>query len=203
VTPRRAAALCVLLALAGSTPHARAASATECTANQICYCINQDVKAEIVARVAEIRQRIAAQRAQGKAIGYLSTPISNFGGGYEGVNGKVAENAKAEVERPQGQGDMEKLEAYYDENAKTDPELAKLNRRDFCDYYGLRASAAASRGSHDEWNIVRVINERRRHDHYRTEFGIGRQIAILFDGRALPPRPAETATAPGYVFGCP
>ena len=100
MTPRWAAALCVLLAgFAGSGPDARAASATECTANQTCYCINQDVKAEIVTRVAEIRQRIAAQRAQGKAIGYLSTPISNFGGGYEGVNGKVAENAKAEVER--------------------------------------------------------------------------------------------------------
>ncbi len=85
----------------------------------------------------------------------------------------------------------------------TDGVRRDTNRRDFRDYYGLRASAAASRGSHDEWNIVRVINERRRHDHYRTEFGIGRQIAILFDGRALPPGPAETATAPGYVIGCP
>jgi hypothetical protein len=266
MTSRHASILCLsLAAIAGGAASAGAASATECTASQTCYCVNQDVKEAILKRVAEIRLRIADQKTQGKAIGYLSIPISSFAGGYEGLNAKVAENAKkqleerfgaraawmlntaaADVKLPEkargaeymlmwtkvlegedglgrdfdfiyfvglsdyaqflkldGKGDMEKLEAYYEENAKTDPDLAKIDKTSFRNYYGLRASVTASRGSHDEWNIIRMINEKRRHDSHKSEFGISRQVAVLFDGRGLPPGPTESATASGYVGGCP
>ena len=63
-----------------------------------------------------------------------------------------------------GANDLEILEAYYDRESVADPKLRQIDNREFRNYYGLRASVAASRGSHDEWNIVRLINERRRHD---------------------------------------
>jgi hypothetical protein len=102
-----------------------------------------------------------------------------------------------------GNADMERLDPWYDANAASDPELAKIDKRQFRNYYALRASTSASRGSHDEWNIVRLINERRRHDQNRGEFGIGRQIALLFDGSGVGPGPSETLTSSGDVGGCP
>jgi hypothetical protein len=60
-----------------------------------------------------------------------------------------------------GANDLELLEAYYDRESPADPKLRQIDKREFLNYYGLRASVAASRGSHDEWNIVRLINERR------------------------------------------
>ena len=87
-----------------------------------------------------------------------------------------------------GANDLEILEAYYDRESPADPKLRQIDKREFRNYYGLRASMAASRGSHDEWNIVRLINERRRHEQHRAEFGMARQLSVLFDGRARRPR---------------
>src|SRR5262249_21795168 len=95
------------------------------------------------------------------------------------------------------------LKPYYDRESPADPKLRQIDKREFRNYYGLRASVAASRGSHDEWNIVRLINERRRREQHRAEFGMARQLAVLFDGRSLAPGPVETVTAPGYLGGCP
>ena len=249
------------LTLTASAGPSRARSVTECTKDHVCYCVDQDLKVEIQKKVAEIRARIAAERAQGKAIGYLSIPISSAGGGYNKVNGQVAkETADRVVTRlgaraawvlntasdevklsgdargPEymlmwtqvlegedglgrhfdfvyfvgpsefakffglkGANDLEILEAYYDRESPADPKLRQIDKREFRNYYGLRASVAASRGSHDEWNIVRLINERRRHEQHRAEFGMARQLAVLFDGQALAPGPVETVTAPGYL----
>ena len=254
-----------VLTLTASAGPSRARSVTECTKDHVCYCVDQDLKVEIQKKVAEIRARIAAERAQGKAIGYLSIPISSAGGGYNKVNGQVAkETADRVVTRlgaraawvlntasdevklsgdargPEymlmwtqvlegedglgrhfdfvyfvgpsefakffglkGANDLEILEAYYDRESPADPKLRQIDKREFRNYYGLRASVAASRGSHDEWNIVRLINERRRHEQHRAEFGMARQLAVLFDGQALAPGPVETVTAPGYLGGCP
>ena len=101
-----------------------------------------------------------------------------------------------------GIGDMEKLETYYDELARQDQDLARIDKRQFRNYYALRASASVSVGSHDEWNIIRVINEKRRHDSHKAEFGIARQVGVLFDGGGLAPVPAETPAPHGYVRGC-
>src|SRR5258708_443171 len=56
-------------------------------------------------------------------------------------------------------------------------------------YSALRPSAAYSAGAHDEWNIVVRINRKRV---------LGDQIAIFFDGRAVPPAAMETEISPGY-----
>ena len=38
----------------------------------------------------------------------------------------------------------------------------KLSKTGFRNYYALHASVAFSLGSHDEWNISHILNERRR-----------------------------------------
>jgi hypothetical protein len=85
-----------------------------------------------------------------------------------------------------GNNDMAKLEQYFDNRVKTDPGFAKavdggLTKAAFRRYYALRASSTVSRGAHDEWNIFKTINERRRAD---SKIGTTGQIPVLFDGRA-------------------
>ncbi len=69
----------------------------------------------------------------------------------------------------------------------------------FRNNYALKASTTFSKGAHDEWNIVRVLNERRRaHD----RFGIANQLVVLFDGGGIAPSSAEAATSDGYTGKC-
>ena len=103
-----------------------------------------------------------------------------------------------------GTGDMAKLEKYFDDRLKTDPEMKKavdkgLTRTQFRNYYALKASSTFSRGAHDEWNIVRTLNERRRAD---AKFGIPNQIPTLFDGGGTSPAGSEGGTSEGYVAKC-
>ena len=78
-----------------SPGEARAANATECTTVGFCYCINSDFRPAIDEKVAFLRKLIAEQKAKGKAIGYLSIPLSTVGGSYFGVNREVAAAVKA------------------------------------------------------------------------------------------------------------
>lgn len=64
-------------------------------------------------------------------------------------------------------------------------------RQAFVRHYALRASAAFSRGAHDEWNIFVKINRRR---------ALGEQVAMFFDGRPASPAEMETEVSPGYEF---
>ena len=244
---------------------AEAQKVTECTKLEICYCVNTAVKASIDKNVAYFREQIAAQRKAGKAIGYLSLPLSSTGGGAYHINVEVAAAAKAEVEKrfgadqvwitnpavPQsdipngtgadymlmwtqilegtggmgedfdfayfvgpsdfgrffgfdGDGDMVKLEQYFDKRTKTDPELEKiiqkgLTRSQFRNYYAFKASTNISRGAHDEWNIVRALNDRRRAS---DKFGIGNQISVMYDGAGVSPADFEAPTSPGYIGRC-
>ena len=243
---------------------AHAAKSTECTKVAICYCVNDDLKPVIQAKVDRLRQVIAEQRMAGKAVGYLSVPLSSAGGGNFNVNTEVAANAKAAIEKrfgadfvyvlnpgaldadlPKGTGadymllwttllegpdglgdfdfvyfagpqdfaryfgfdganDMGKLDAYFDRRVKSDPDFEKavqngLAKPAFRKYYALRASASVSRGAHDEWNIFRVLNEKRRAD---GKFGTGGQISILFDGLGVAPPQAESGVSEGYVGKC-
>jgi hypothetical protein len=103
-----------------------------------------------------------------------------------------------------GNADMAKLDAYFDKRVKADPEFATavekgLTKTAFRKYYALRASASVSRGAHDEWNIFRLINERRRAD---SKFGTGNQIPVLFDGRGVAPADSEASVSEGYVGKC-
>jgi hypothetical protein len=255
----------VLVAATSTSPvAAQAAKSTECTKIGICYCVSSDLKPVIEARIARFRQLAAEQRQAGKAVGYLSVPLSPVGGGYMKLNFEVAEAAKASVEKrfggdfvwvlnpgsaeplpngsgadymlmwtsilegrdglgedldfvyfagPQdfgrifgldGTGDMGKIDLYFDTRLKTDPDLEKavksgLTKAAFRNYYGLKASSAVSKGAHDEWNIIRLINERRRND---SKLGIGNQLPVFFDGRGVPAVDSESAVSEGYVGKC-
>ncbi|UFZ08072.1 hypothetical protein LQG66_18045 [Bradyrhizobium ontarionense] len=248
------------LAFAAPAGPARAEQVTECTRGGFCYCVNAELRGAIQQNIADIRAMIAAERAKGKAIGYLSIPISTVAGSYFGENVKIAAEIKERVEDRlgvhaawllntagttvtlppgaagadymlmwtnvlegssglgdfdfvyfagpsdfarhfafDGKADLEKLEAFYDAAVKTDPELKKVDRRAFRDYYGLRASVAYSYGSHDEWDIVRAINEKRV---AASNFGIARQIAVLFDAMPAAPGLFETGVAAGNAGAC-
>ncbi|MGY4447933.1 hypothetical protein ACVWZR_002593 [Bradyrhizobium sp. i1.3.1] len=92
-------AAAAVTAYAAAIPTAtRAETSTECTPNGLCYCVQNDLKSVIATRVEEIRTRISAQRQQGKAIGYLSIPISTIQGSYLPVNVKIAARTKERVE---------------------------------------------------------------------------------------------------------
>ncbi len=240
---------------------AKADQVTECTTDGFCYCIRPELRGTIQQRVDEIRARVAAEKAKGKAIGYLSIPISTIGGSYFSENVKIAGEIKERVETrfgvkaawllntaapevslppgatgPEymlmwtrvlegasgtgdfdfifftgpsdfaqhfgldGHGDMEKLEDYYDSVVKTDEGLKAVPRRAFRDYYALRASVAYSYGSHDEWNIVRAVNEKRRAADSKT--GISTQMGVFFDGRQVAPGLFETPIAAGDADAC-
>lgn len=245
--------------------NARAAKATEWTKVGICFCVNDELKAVIATKVDSFRQAIAEQRKAGKAIGYLSVPLTSAGGGNFDVNKEVAERARASIEKrfgadyifvlnpgsanadlprgssgadymlmwtsllegadglgefdfayfagPQdfaryfgfdGSDDMGKLDVYFDKRVATDPGFAKavqggLSKAAFRKYYALRASTNVSRGAHDEWNIFRMLNEKRRAS---NDYGPGGQIAVLFDGAAVAPPQGEAAVSEGYVGKC-
>ncbi len=103
-----------------------------------------------------------------------------------------------------GTNDMAKLEAYFDKRVKSNPDFEKavqngLTKTAFRRYYAVRASSSVSRGAHDEWNIFRLVNERRRAD---PKLGTGNQISVMFDGRGVDPADAEAAVSEGYVGKC-
>jgi hypothetical protein len=103
-----------------------------------------------------------------------------------------------------GNGDMAKIDQFFDKRAKTNASFEKaakdgLSKTAFRNYYGLKASTAFSRGAHDEWNIVRTVNERRRND---PKYGIANQLPVLFDGLGIAPSGWETTVSDGYVGKC-
>jgi len=246
---------------------ARAGQLTQCTALDICYCVNTDYRDAISENVARVRQLIASAKAQGKAVGYLSVPLSPAGGGSFAVNAeaaaKTADNVAARLGARSvyllnpgaeggtsmngasgadfmymwtqilegrgglgedfdffyfagpadfanyfgltGQGDLDRLEDWFDRRVAQDPAFRKavddgrVTKPGFRNYYGLRASVAFSYGSHDEWNIARLINDRRRG---ATDFGIASQLAVWFDGRPVTPGGYENSAASGDVGRC-
>src|SRR5882757_3626971 len=94
--PFRAASALGLVAL--GVQGAAAEPITTCTQGGICYCVNADFLAVIQERVSAIRARLEAERAAGKATGYISIPISTLEGSYFKVNGDVADDVKTRVE---------------------------------------------------------------------------------------------------------
>jgi hypothetical protein len=240
---------------------AQAEAITSCTQSGTCYCANADFLSAIQDRVATIRARLASERGAGKAIGYISIPISTLEGSYFQVNLDVAADVKRRVEAKFGTaslwmlnpaekewalpakasgadymlmwtrilegatgagpdfdfvyftgpndfktalklGDtdlMGQLNAEYERRAATDPGIKSVDKMLFLEYYALRASVAFSLGSHDEWNIVRTINETLRH---ADAHGIARQLAVWFDGQPVSPPQFETSAASGYTGSC-
>jgi hypothetical protein len=267
--PRRVLepALALLAALSFGSKDARADHVTQCTAIDFCYCVNTDYRDAIAANVARVRELIARNKAEGKAIGYLSIPLSAAGGGSFAVNSDIAEKTAQRVTARfgasatwilnpgaqagdkmngasgadfmymwtqilegraglgedfdffyfagpsdfasyfglTGEGDLVRLESWFDSRSATDPgfeqavDQGKLSKRGFRNYYGLRASVGFSYGSHDEWNIARTINERRRG---ATGYGIANQLSIFFDDRPVTPGGYEAPAAAGDAGRC-
>lgn len=262
-------ALAAALGTSWQPAAAHAESATECTLLQFCYCVNTELNGLIEERVTGIRKLLAAQHAQRKVIGYISTPLSSLEGGYFGVNADAAADVKARLEKqygadflwmlnpgashllppddnllpgnatgadymwmwtrvlegPDGLGrdldwfyfvgpsdfaatlkltgadDMRAIDAYYDKRAVTDPGIKRVDKDKFRAYYALRAAVTYSYGSHDEWNIARAINGKRRAADAQT--GFAKQLAIFFDGKPAPPPLFEEAITPGAAGACP
>jgi hypothetical protein len=268
VKPVVMTALAVALSGTWQPPAAYADNATECTLLQFCYCVNTELNGLIEDRVAGIRKLLAAQRAQGKLIGYISTPLSSLEGGYYGVNADTAADVKLRLEKQYGADflwmlnpganyllppdqsllpknatgadymliwtrvlegtdglggdfdwayfvgpsdfaaalklvggdDMRAIDAYYDRRAVTDPGIKQIDRNKFRAYYALRAAVTYSYGSHDEWNIVRAINAKRREANPNA--GFAKQLAIFFDGKPAPPPLFETPIVAGNAGAC-
>ena len=80
---RSSVAACVMVAAAFalSQPAAHAAKTTECAKVGVCYCVNDELKSTIAGRIERFRQLIADHRKAGKAVGYLSVPLTSAGGG--------------------------------------------------------------------------------------------------------------------------
>jgi len=258
-------ALAALWWLACGAPPASAANVTECTVLNLCYCVNGDLKPTIDANVARVRQLLADQHRQGKAVGYMSIPLSTVGGGYFGVNRELAQKTKAHIESRfgssawvlnpgaegnlpgnasgadymlmwtrilegagglgedfdffyfvgpadiarffglTGTGDMDRIDAYFDARLASDPDLkkavdaGKVSKASFRIYYALRGAVTFSYGSHDEWNIARLLNERRRG---ADRFGIAGQLGVFFDGQAAAPGAYEAVISAGDVGRC-
>jgi hypothetical protein len=76
--------------------------------------------------------------------------------------------------------------------------LWQQRRDDFVRFYSLKAGAAYSKGSHDEWNILVALNRKRLQLGDATGYGIGSQIAAYFGGKQVDPSAAETLISPGY-----
>ena len=252
----------LVVGLASQSPAASPPTVTLCSKNGFCYCVQQGLTDAVSRKLVDIRETINRQKQAGKAVGYLSVPISTLAGAFFDVNVQVAAEIKERIERQygiqdswvlnpaakefslpgdaggpdymlmwsqvlegedglgtfdfayftgpsdfakhfglDGQNDLGRLDVAYDDLIKTDPGLAsKVDRRSFRDYYGLRASVAYSLGSHDEWDIVRTINEKRRLSDPAA--GIAKQMGIFFDGKPAAPGLLETSVAAGDVGAC-
>jgi hypothetical protein len=97
-----------------------------------------------------------------------------------------------------GQNDLQKLEEFMNNRADQNPDFAQTvstpeARQAFLRYYAMKASVTFSSGSHDEWNLFRKVNQRRR-----KELGVGDQLPLYFDGRQLSPTEAEAPVSKGY-----
>jgi len=75
-------------------------------------------------------------------------------------------------------------------------------RRQFVRFYSLRASVNFSLGSHDEWEIFRQINIRRRQAlevQDGDNLGVPEQIAGFFDQSQIDPAASEAILSRGYA----
>ena len=123
---------------------------------------------------------------------------------------KPAKDAKDQTEEPardRNQVDdyFGKLDEFFDRRVASDEafrkavEAKQITKSGFRVYYGLRASVAFSLGSHDEWNIARLLNERRRGV---EAFGIPNQLSIFFDGQPVNPGNFESPASSGDTGRC-
>ena len=105
-----------------------------------------------------------------------------------------------------GNNDMAKLDAFFDKRGQSDPDFAKavqggLTKDAFRKYYALRASSNVSRGAHDEWNIFRLINDKRRGGQQVRH--ARRRSRSCSTARVSRRRTTRPTVSEGYVGKCP
>ncbi len=96
------------------------------------------------------------------------------------------------------------IEEYFARKHSTDPDFRayfspksdtwEQLRKEFVRFYSLRAGAVFSKGCHDEWNILVLLNRLRLKNQ-----GIGSQLGVFFDGKQVPPGATESGVFPGYA----
>jgi hypothetical protein len=77
-----------------------------------------------------------------------------------------------------------------------------MRRLAFLRFYGLRASANFSLGSHDEWAILRLVNEARRKQSVtedKRDGDVSDQVAAFFDGVQVSLSASEAPVSRGYA----
>ncbi len=87
--------------------------------------------------------------------------------------------------------------ALLDLSKPEDHAVWQQRRLDFFRYYAIKAGTNFSRGSHDEWNIVQLLNAKRLV--HPDIYGPEDQIAIFFDGKQISPGSYPTPAYPGYA----
>jgi len=76
-------------------------------------------------------------------------------------------------------------------------------RRNFFRYYAVKASANFSLGSHDEWQIFILINQKRLRNSRKNETpngDVGELLPGFFDGKQIDPGAAVTLTSGGNAI---
>src|SRR5580704_2457319 len=89
-----------------SSAAAPSPTVTSCSKNGFCYCVQQSLVDDISRKLTEIREKIRLQKQTGKAIGYLSVPLSTVAGAFFDVNLQVAAETKERIERQYGIQDV-------------------------------------------------------------------------------------------------
>ena len=96
------------------------------------------------------------------------------------------------------------IESYFARKLASDKDFAaRFNveedweelRKNFVRFYALRAGANFSKGCHDEWNILVMLNALRV-----SQLRIGDQIAAFFDGVQVDLGALEKVGTPGYAI---
>jgi len=74
-------------------------------------------------------------------------------------------------------------------------------RRQYLRYYALRAGTNFSLGSHDEWEILRLINQKRCAATATGDgnVGVAEQLGAFFDGRQINLASYDSRVSPGYA----
>jgi hypothetical protein len=96
----------LVVGLASQSSAAPPPTATTCSKNGFCYCVQQSLVGAIGRKLTEIREAIKTQTQAGMAVGYLRVPLSTVGGAFFDVNLQVAAETKERIERQYGIHDV-------------------------------------------------------------------------------------------------
>jgi hypothetical protein len=110
-------------------------------------------------------------------------------------------NDFAEYLRLQPENKLAQLADIFEKMLKSDSKFAetgasgKIKKTECLSYYGFRANAEFSTGSHDEWNLIDAIDSSRRGADQKER--VARQIPSFFNGQEIQPGDSELVISRG------